>query len=471
MAKRKIKKNVIKIFIIIILILIGVTLVENKYHIFSQNDNDFNKENTNNNNSIEEKIENIKNPAKNVLSEDDIKNKEELSIQTPSGAVLVGTINKDDTGWYFMPEQPLNITLTYYLDHPEKFDKVVKLRMLDDSEDNFNKSLYANELVTITGEILNPRSAGILYFYPYDIRTGKQVNVSYADENIKAPDNQFGTMDKSLLPNKMQSKIVNGEYKYNFYMLSEETLNNFDNDFIDFYLEFVDGFLNYETSIPCPKKYYADYIFSILDYEFPLFYADGKYDYISSYNKDNKTIEWSYTTKNKTEHDKLIKEFEDSANELLKGVKDNQSESLKAQIIYHNLTPIISYDYKGLESGNATESYYVYTKHSGVCHSFAFTYSQLLTQVGIESTIATGMPETSKIGHSWTVMKIDGVYYFSDPTYEIWYKNGDAYAFYGMGMEERKSTNEYNESNITIGKYQTKLVKDYGKFEKNLKVL
>lgn len=149
-------------------------------------------------------------------------------------------------------------------------------------------------------------------------------------------------------------------------------------------------------------------------------------------------MDWSYTTKNKTEHDKLIKEFENSANKLFKGAKESQSESLKAQTIYHNLTPIISYDYKGLESGNATESYYVYTKHSGICHSFAFTYNQLLTQVGIESTIAVGMPETSRIGHSWTVMKIDGIYYSSDSTYEIEYKNGTAYAFYGMGMEERK---------------------------------
>lgn len=36
--------------------------------------------------------------------------------------------------------------------------------------------------------------------------------------------------------------------------------------------------------------------------------------------------------------------------------------------------------------------------------------------------------------------------------------------------KKEKKTNEYNESNITIGKYQTELVKDYGKFEKNLKI-
>ena len=41
------------------------------------------------------------------------------------GVVLVGTIKKDNTGWYFAPEQPLNITLTYYIDNPEYFENVI----------------------------------------------------------------------------------------------------------------------------------------------------------------------------------------------------------------------------------------------------------------------------------------------------------------------------------------------------------
>ena len=471
MAKRKLKKKIFKkiiVFILIITITTSLMYIENKYNIlFPKVDNPIKE----NNNKTEDKIEEIKNPSKNILTEDNIKNKEPLSLETPSGAVLVGIISKDSDGWYFMPEQPLNLTLTYYVEYPEQFDNVTKLRMLDDSEDNFSKALYANELVTVTGEILNPRSAGILYLYPYDIKTGKQVNISYADKNIKAPENEFGTMDESLLPSKMQSKIVNNEYKYNFYMVSKETLYNFDNDFINFYLEFVDAFLNYETSIPCPKKNYAEYVVSILDYEFPVFFADGEYNFTSIYDPNTKTMNWAYTSKNKTEHDKLIKEFENSANSLLKGVNKDQSENLKAQTIYHNLTPIITYDYEGLETGKSLESYYVYTKHSGVCHSFAIAYSQLLTQVGIESTIANGMPETSLIGHCWTTMKIDGTYYFTDPTYEISYKNGTAYAFYGMSLKERMNTNEYNESNITIGKYRSKKLKEYGDFSKNLQIV
>lgn len=469
MSKRRKKKSVLGKLILVIILILCIVFAKNKYHIILKKDKNISNKNITNESAT--KSEEVKNPAKEILTENEVKNKKSLSIETPSGAVLVGIINKDSEGWYFMPEQPVNITLTYYIDHPEKFDNVIKLRMLSDDEDNFNKSLYINEIVTITGEILNPRSAGILYLYPYDIKTGKQVSKSYADESVKAPVSEFKEMDESLLPDKMSSKIVNGEYKYNFYMVSKETLYNFDNDFINFYLDFVYSFLNYETSISCPKKSYADYIFLILDYEFPVFYADGKYDYSLAYDEENKTLNWSYTSKNKSEHNKLIKEFEDEANKFLSGVKENQSESYKAQIIYHNLTPVITYDYEGFKNGKAEESYYVYTKHLGVCHSFAFTYSQLLTQVGIESTIATGMSSLSQMGHSWTVMKIDNEYYFSDPTYEIGFQNGTSYAFYGMGIKERERTNEYNEENIVIGKYNSKPISKYGKFENNLKIV
>lgn len=462
MKKRRLKKEVIFIIIIVSLVA-GIFLINTKTNFITK---------------IKDKIsdtkksdnDEVKNPTKEILKEEDVKAKEPLDLETPSGAVLVGSIKKDSEGWYFMPIQPLNITLTYYIDYPEKFDNVIKLRMLDDEDDNINKAVYNNEIVTVYGEITNPRSLGILYLYPYNIKNGKQVEVAYADPNITAPTNDFGEMDESLLPSKMNSKIVNGEYKYNFYMVSKETLYRFDNDFINFYLEFVDAFLNYKTSIKCPKKNYADYLFAILDYQFPVFYADGTYDFSKVYDKENKTVNWNYTSKSKEEHNKLIENFEKEANKFLEGVNEKQSDSKKAQTIYHNLSQVISYDYEALETFKNAESYYVYAKHTGICHSFAFAYNQLLTQVGIESTLATGRAENAPIGHAWSVIKIDGTYYFADPTYEISYKNGTAYKYYGMGIKARASTNEYYEDNIEIGMYDSKPMKEYGSFDKNLNV-
>ena len=463
--KRKIKRKII--FLVIIILLVGGFFINRKTDFVSKIKDEVEEEKNSDNKNNEE----VKNPSKEVLKEEDVKSKTSLDIKTPSGAVLIGSIKRDNEGWYFMPIQPLNITLTYYVEHEEKFENIIKLRMLDDEEDNFQKSVYNNEIVTVYGEILNPRSLDVLYLYPYNIKSGKQVETSYAEPSITAPSNDFGKMDESLLPSKMNSKIINDEYKYNFYMVSKETLYRFNNDFINFYLEFVDAFLNYKTSIKCPNKSYADYIFSILDYQFPVFYADGVYDFSKVYDKDSKTINWSYTSNSKKEHDELINNFEKEANKYLNGVTENLSDSKKAQIIYHNLSKAISYNYNSLNDFKNTESYYVYVNHSGICHSFAYTYNQLLTQVGIESTIAIGQAKGASIGHAWSVIKIDGTYYFADPTYEIFYKNGAFYKYFGMGIKERESTNEYYEDNIVIGMYDSKPMKNYGNFDKNLPIL
>ena len=36
---------------------------------------------------------------------------EPLVLETPAGAVLVGKIKKDAKGWYFEPDQPLNVNV------------------------------------------------------------------------------------------------------------------------------------------------------------------------------------------------------------------------------------------------------------------------------------------------------------------------------------------------------------------------
>ena len=262
-------------------------------------------------------------------------------------------------------------------------------------------------------------------------------------------------------------------------MVSKETLYRFDNDFISNYVSPAlttveiqkEEVAKSAMEALLSNKSYADYMFSILDYQFPVFYADGVYDFSNVYNKNNKTINWSYTSNSKKEHDELINNFLAEANKLLEGVNVEQSDNKKAQIIYHNLSKAISYNYNSLNDFKNTESYYVYVNHSGICHSFAYTYNQLLTQVGIESTIAIGQAKGASIGHSWSVIKIDGVYYFADPTYEIYYKNGAFYKYFGMGIKERESTNEYYEDNIVIGMYDSKPMKNYGNFDKNLPIL
>lgn len=392
-----------------------------------------------------------------------------INIETTSGVIIVGTIEKDDDGWYIKPENKLNITLNYYIDMPEYFENVDKLRLLQETLDTLGHTLTINEEVTITGELTNPRSAGILYLNPYEIQKGKTVEVSQTKEDIELPKEEVKEFDYSQLPSKMESTIVDNKYEYNFYMLSNETLEYVGNDFLDFYLDFVDAYLNYKTSVACPSKDYADKLMIILTYEFPIFDADTEYDALAFYDTNTKTISWKYTT-TKSEHNKIINNFKENANNFLSGVKQNQNDSLKAQIIYHNIASTVKYDYDGLETGINLEPYYVYTNKTGVCYSFSFTYSQLLTQVGIENSIAVATPKDSIIGHSWNVIKIDNKYYFSDITYELTYENGSYYTYFGIDMTKRLNNGEYDEYSIYVGKYNTKLVSEIGEFNNTLKI-
>ena len=71
-----------------------------------------------------------------------------------------------------------------------------------------------------------------------------------------------------------------------------------------------------------------------------------------------------------------------------------------------------------------------------MCITFANIYNQLLTQVGIETTLAHG-DSVDNIGHSWSLVTLEGEKYFCDPTFELNYDNGTGYRFFGMSYEDR----------------------------------
>lgn len=276
--------------------------------------------------------------------------------------------------------------------------------------------------------------------------------------------------DAAEAAEKMRPHTENGQYIYNFYALSDEALALEDEGFAAFYVSFVDAYLSYENTIACPSRSYAYTLVSVINREFPVFVADGQMDSLFAYDPETETVSWSYTS-SKAEHDSVVKEFAAQAQLFLDGVRDDQSDQYKAQKIYHNLCPTLTYDYEGLETKKNIEPYYVYMQHSGVCFSFAGAYSQLLTQVGIKSTEASGQSNFADIPHAWTVLCIDGENYFCDPTYEITVKSGTVYAYYGMNLDMRLNGGEYTRDQMFVGRYNTLPVDEYGDFSKTLQIL
>lgn len=161
-----------------------------------------------------------------AIDEEETKKKDPIDINTSSGIALIGMIKKENNEWYFILDTPINLILETYIDHKEEFKNVYKIKMLDDDLYGIKKEIYINELVTITGIISNPRSAGILNLIPYTIKRGKTIDANASISNIVAPEENV-TYDENKIPDKMKSIIKDNKYEYNYYKLSDETLKTF----------------------------------------------------------------------------------------------------------------------------------------------------------------------------------------------------------------------------------------------------
>lgn len=397
---------------------------------------------------------------------------EPLELETPAGAVLVGRIRKDENGWYFEPEQPLTVRLTCYSDMTPNYENLTRINMFDDSVDGANKELYRNDIVTITGMLQNYRGdMDSLYLYPCRIEHGKTVKTGYAMPDLDYPSPERPSYDPSLpLPDGMQPTVVNGHYEYNPYILSENTLEGLGNDFAVFYKGFVDAWLAYETSCPCPEKLYAEMFTSVMYYEFPLFTADGEFDLQYGYDEKSQTITWSYKSKTKAEHDKLISDFMADANSFLKNVKASDSEQLRAQAIYHAFSSSVTYDYDIMESRERIEAYYGYTLHRGICVTFANAMSQLFAQVGVKATVVSSDTKSGD-GHAWNVVEIDGKNYFCDSTFELSVDSGNSFTYFGMTLKDRlNETSGFIENSMIVGTLYSKPISEVKISEQRLQI-
>ena len=361
-----------------------------------------------------------------------------VDIETVGGAVIVGVIGYDEQGWYLQPEQPLNVSYEYFLDKPSVFPEQTRISMFDPSVDGVEKTRYLDQTVTAEGTFRFHRDDfETLYFAPYTITLGKLVPQSYGDPELAMPEGSENLLDPSQpLPKYMDPMIRDGKYAYNAFMLSEESLQLMGNAFADFYVDFVDAFLNYRSEVECPDKRFAEMLSTVIYYDFPLYSACAEaVEYVKHYDPETKMLSIVYKHDAQT-HKNIIDQFLDAADSLLADASPDKTDLENAKSIYHALCTRMTYDDSALTQFERKENYYAYLHNSGVCITFANVYNQLLTQVGIQTTLAhCDHPET--IGHVWSVITLDGEQYFCDPTYELNYDSGAGYRFFGMNYADR----------------------------------
>ena len=127
-----------------------------------------------------------------------------------------------------------------------------------------------------------------------------------------------------------------------------------------------------------------------------------------------------------------------SANDMLANTSPDFSDEENARNIYHAICTRMTYDYSALEDLERKESYYAYLDHTGVCVTFANVYNQLLTRVGVRTSLAyCDGNYNDDIGHVWSIVTLHGQQYFCDPTFELAYDGGNGYRFFGMNYADR----------------------------------
>jgi transglutaminase-like putative cysteine protease len=244
------------------------------------------------------------------------------------------------------------------------------------------------------------------------------------------------------------------EFKFNPYVLTSEYQELYGDEFIETYKNFVNAYLNYETSFSCPSLDYAYIISSMQSTNFPLFNADARFDYDNLYDEQTKTIQIAYVSESKEQHEELISKFVKNLSAIIENnIMKNDNDLIKAISLYRAFSSSVSYNYDAACSDMIVDvsPYNAIVNGNGICQSFAGAYTYLLLQTGIDANTCIGMTYDCSAAHEWTILKLDGKYYYADPTFENSETGGVGLKYFGITTTEREEAGDFDPEYYSVG--------------------
>lgn len=212
------------------------------------------------------------------------------------------------------------------------------------------------------------------------------------------------------------------------------------------YYTLVDTILNYGDSFVCGDEETMYNILTIARVLFPLstelvsdvYYKEGQV--FLSYVHDVK------------EHEQVINQFEEQIINIIKSaVMEGDSHKMAAISLYYVYSGMISYDHDAADNDVTVDvsCYRALTELEGICQSFASAYAYLCLQCDIDAVSVGGMTELFE-AHEWTMLTLDGKYYYADPTFENgMYDIGLRY--FGMTAAQRELEGGFIADEYNIG--------------------
>ena len=270
-----------------------------------------------------------------------------------------------------------------------------------------------------------------------------------ADEEPVVPEPSAAVTTEKPIPDYEQSV----DYTWKPNVLSEIYADIFGETFVADYGAMIDAFLNYESSFACTSAQNVDAINYAAASCFPLLNMDVLY---VQYDETQKLGILDYTM-TKQEHLAAIEAFKNSLTDFITGcVMKSDNELTTALALYMSYSASISYDYAALNDEGVDieimpdlSSYRALTEYEGICQSFGPAYAYLCLQMGIDAVAAGGL-STDNTAHEWTLVTLDGSYYYMDTTFENG-EGGMGLKYFGMTTAERVAAGGYIEKTFNIG--------------------
>ena len=285
------------------------------------------------------------------------------------------------------------------------------------------------------------------------------VSTDTADANkpIQLPDStpeispqkpDTGASEETTSVTTLPSYLQQVDFTWKPYVMSGLYANLYGDKFTADFKSMVTAFLNYESTFSCSSKDEAEKMNIVASSCFPLLDMD-----VFSVTCDESakhgvlTYVWS-----KEDHMAGIQNFKDSITQFITScVRKSDDKTTTAMALYMAYSSRITYDYAALgdESNIDLSSYRGLTEYAGICQTFGPAYAYLCLQMGIDAVTAGGL-STEKTAHEWTLVKLDGEYYYMDTTWQ----NGDGgtgLTYFGLTSKERENAGNFTIAYINIG--------------------
>ena len=243
-------------------------------------------------------------------------------------------------------------------------------------------------------------------------------------------------------PSMVAEVSMEKEIRYHFqpHVITEEIREFFGEDFTDLFFGFCDALLNGDDSYLCPDSHTEFEIWRTAGSCFPIAdkiaYADFPVGSPRKHPSGQAKIIYRYE---RATCQSLIKSFQIRVEDLLNAsLPAACGDAEKALRLYRSFAREYRYDdeilndsKRRLEEGGA---YRTIMTGQGICWEIAAAYTYLLLQAGVDAGICCGIQENGDV-HEWNIVKLDGKYYYVDPTYAV--SSPDTLKYFGMTEAER----------------------------------